>query len=518
MKFLFLIFLLPLKLLAQDITGVWTGTLYNDTTKQYLRYELAISEYNGKLSGYSHTIFVIDSVENIGVKSIKIKKSGDDYLVEDDKLIYNNYTEPSAKGVKTYSELVLSETDSSMILRGPWKTNTTKVYKSITGNILLKKKKKIEETLIIPKLQNLGLAKSLFFMTYDNYSNDVASTNKPVMNLQVNKKPDQNIEKDNSTNNSTPLNSPEKKEIESKVKQVSTTRKDEGVPNKPFLNQQLNKSQEKDISKRNFSPDSKPLSTSENKETERKAKQASDSSNLSITYAADQKNRHDNNKIVIEDSGLRKKGDTTFFRNDVSTNKKESVNNINKKDKELVQESLLTTKPGIPKKDESKLSPINNGVDQAGIKEKNDQINSAKILSGNNKIIKADVIPVSKAASEISTRKIETIQSVEIKNDSLLLTLYDNGEIDGDTVSVLMNGKVIMPMQGLTANGISKTIYLTPEMGDSIVLIMYAENLGSIPPNTGLLIVHDGDARHEIRFTGDLQKNSAIILRRKKKI
>ena len=313
MKFLFLIFLLPLKLLAQDITGVWTGTLYNDTTKQYLRYELAISEYNGKLSGYSHTIFVIDSVENIGVKSIKIKKSGDDYLVEDDKLIYNNYTEPPAKGVKTYSELVLSETDSSMILSGPWKTNITKVYRSITGNILLKKKKKIEETLIIPKLENLGVAKSLSFMTYNNYPNDVATTNKPVMNLLVNKKPDQNIEKNNSTNNSTPLNSPEKKEIESKVKQVSTTRKEEGIPNKPILNQQLNKSQEKDISKRNLSPDSKPLSTSENKEAERKSKQASDSGNLSITYAADQKNRHDNNKIVIEDSGLRKKEDTTFL-------------------------------------------------------------------------------------------------------------------------------------------------------------------------------------------------------------
>ncbi len=56
--------------------------------------------------------------------------------------------------------------------------------------------------------------------------------------------------------------------------------------------------------------------------------------------------------------------------------------------------------------------------------------------------------PASKAAAGISTRKIETVRSVEIKSDSLLLTLYDNGEIDGDTVSVLLNGKVIMPLQG----------------------------------------------------------------------
>src|SRR5664279_5492560 len=182
MKFLFIFFLLPLRLLAQDITGVWTGTLYNDTTKQYLRNELAISEYNGKLSGYSHTIFIIDSVENVGVKSIKIKKSGDDYFVEDDKLIYNNYTAPPAKGVKTYSDLELTETDSSMLLKGTWKTNATRTFRSITGNIFLKKKKKIEETLIIPKLQNLGVAKSLSFMPYDNYAKDVAVTKGPVNN------------------------------------------------------------------------------------------------------------------------------------------------------------------------------------------------------------------------------------------------------------------------------------------------------------------------------------------------
>ncbi|MEP6927174.1 MAG: hypothetical protein ABI834_06030, partial [Ginsengibacter sp.] len=104
-----------------------------------------------------------------------------------------------------------------------------------------------------------------------------------------------------------------------------------------------------------------------------------------------------------------------------------------------------------------------------------------------------------------------------IKSDSLLLTLYDNGEIDGDTVSILLNGKVIMPMQGLMSKAINKTIYLTPEMSDSIVLIMYAENLGSIPPNTGLLVVHDGEDIYEIRFSGDLQKNSAIILKRRRK-
>ena len=120
-------------------------------------------------------------------------------------------------------------------------------------------------------------------------------------------------------------------------------------------------------------------------------------------------------------------------------------------------------------------------------------------------------------SQELAKRKIETIRTVDFKSDSLVLTLYDNGVIDGDTVSVVLNGKVIISKQVLNTNAIKKTIYFTPDLGDSLQVIMYAENLGKIPPNTGLLILQDGDDRYEIRFAGDLQKNSAIILKRKNK-
>lgn len=120
------------------------------------------------------------------------------------------------------------------------------------------------------------------------------------------------------------------------------------------------------------------------------------------------------------------------------------------------------------------------------------------------------------SSEELAKRKTETIRTVNFKSDSLTLTLYDNGIVDGVIVSVILNGKNIMPKQGLSTKAITKTIYITPDLGDSLQLIMYAENLGSIPPNTGLLIIHDGDDMYQIRFAGDLQKKSAIILRRKK--
>jgi hypothetical protein len=119
------------------------------------------------------------------------------------------------------------------------------------------------------------------------------------------------------------------------------------------------------------------------------------------------------------------------------------------------------------------------------------------------------------AASQLATRQIENIRNVSFKSDSLVISLYDNGEIDGDTVSVVLNGNIIIARQGLSTNAITKTIYPSQGYGDSLQLIMYAENLGSIPPNTGILILQDGDDRYEIRFAGDLQKNSSIILKRK---
>jgi hypothetical protein len=94
--------------------------------------------------------------------------------------------------------------------------------------------------------------------------------------------------------------------------------------------------------------------------------------------------------------------------------------------------------------------------------------------------------------------------------------LFDNGTIDGDTVSVILNGKVIISKGGLTATAIRVTVPIAAVPGDSLLLVMYAENLGAIPPNTGLLIIQDGSIQHEIRFEGDLKKSSSIILRKRR--
>lgn len=119
------------------------------------------------------------------------------------------------------------------------------------------------------------------------------------------------------------------------------------------------------------------------------------------------------------------------------------------------------------------------------------------------------------AAAEIALRKTEIIRTIDFKSDSLTLVLFDNGIVDGDTVSVVLNGEVIIPKLGLTDQAYRKVVKIPPGLGDSLQLVIYAENLGSIPPNSGLLIIEDGADRQEVGFEGDMKKSAAVRLRRK---
>lgn len=113
-------------------------------------------------------------------------------------------------------------------------------------------------------------------------------------------------------------------------------------------------------------------------------------------------------------------------------------------------------------------------------------------------------------------RKIQKIDEIFFNSDSLLLSFYDNGTVDGDTISMVLNGRIIAEKIKLTTNAYRITIPTKIGQNDSLMLVMQAESLGLIPPNTGLLIIQDGATRYEIRFEGDMQRSSAIVLRRKK--
>lgn len=112
-------------------------------------------------------------------------------------------------------------------------------------------------------------------------------------------------------------------------------------------------------------------------------------------------------------------------------------------------------------------------------------------------------------SGKFEKRNNTVLKTIEVDNPSVKLSLYDNGEIDGDTVSLFYNGKLLLSRQRLTDKPLCLHIDVEKE-SDMNELVMYAENLGSIPPNTALMVVNDGNRRYEVRITSDLQKSGTI--------
>lgn len=288
---------------AQEITGLWEGILHNDSTGQNQIYDIAITEKNGKLFGYSRTGFIINDQVYFGVKRFSVKKVDGKIILHDDDLIANNYPVKPPKGIAQLSILQLYKDGKEVFLSGPFTTNATKKYSPVTGSLKLYKKPSPEHSFLLPHLQALGLEKELSFLPPG---------------------------------------------------------------------------------------------------------------------------------YIIKDSPI-------------------------------IKSPAVEKTPGML----------------------------------------------------LALRKTLVQENVFFTSDSIHLSLYDNGEIDGDTVTVFLNDAVIVSQQRLSEKAIKYTIPAV-NMPDSFRLVMYAENLGTIPPNTGLIVVQSGKERYEIRFTGDYSQNAAIIFRRKK--
>ncbi len=162
MKWLLIFLFFPIQLIAQDITGIWTG--YITTTDVNLPYEIVISNTNGKLTGYSHTTFRPKGEDLVSVKKVKINKENDKVLIEDEDVIFDQFKIKPPKKYKQYSELVLLKEDSTFILSGKFHTNVVKYMPVGFGTIRLQKKPIEDSTKIIAKLKEMNLVGELSFL------------------------------------------------------------------------------------------------------------------------------------------------------------------------------------------------------------------------------------------------------------------------------------------------------------------------------------------------------------------
>jgi hypothetical protein len=111
----------------------------------------------------------------------------------------------------------------------------------------------------------------------------------------------------------------------------------------------------------------------------------------------------------------------------------------------------------------------------------------------------------------LKQREKDLVQSLKVDTSLIRIDLYDNAEIDDDTVSIFLNGALLLHKKRLTDRPLTLLINAMPNT--DYELMMHAENLGRIPPNTSLMIVTAGKRKYEIRISSSEQKSAVVKFR-----
>jgi hypothetical protein len=198
------------------------------------------------------------------------------------------------------------------------------------------------------------------------------------------------------------------------------------------------------------------------------------------------------NQPPIRKDSIKTKPTTPVVKKPVVTEKPP----VTKKPPVVIKKPPVTTKPPVITKTVTKPNtPIT--------KTKTDSIKT--------------VIPITKINPQVlvpkpavlKNRTNELAKALTVSNQEVIVKLFDNGEIDGDTISVYFDNKLVLSSKGLTASPLVVKLKLDDENTDH-ELVMVAENLGRIPPNTSLMIVESGGQRFDVRITSTAQKNAVV--------
>jgi hypothetical protein len=129
-------------------------------------------------------------------------------------------------------------------------------------------------------------------------------------------------------------------------------------------------------------------------------------------------------------------------------------------------------------------------------------------------IEKKTALPVPTIEEKFTKREKITATEIPLAGDSIELRFYDNAEIDGDSISLFLNDKLVF--QHIRLSAAAYTIKLpVSELNETNELVMVAENLGSIPPNTSYMLAIVNNKRYEAMLRSTEESSAVIRLYKK---
>ncbi len=109
----------------------------------------------------------------------------------------------------------------------------------------------------------------------------------------------------------------------------------------------------------------------------------------------------------------------------------------------------------------------------------------------------------------IQERKIQDEKRFEVSSSYLMINIWDDERVDGDTLSINFNGKWILKNHHLSKE--KKTLLLSLKKNQENEIIFHAVNLGEEPPNTAAVqLEYDNGIKKEFNMRSDFDSNGII--------
>jgi hypothetical protein len=108
----------------------------------------------------------------------------------------------------------------------------------------------------------------------------------------------------------------------------------------------------------------------------------------------------------------------------------------------------------------------------------------------------------------VRNRAVVKTETIKVDKPTIDVYIYDNHLIDGDTLSIFFNGEWILKNYGVMKE--RKKITLNLRENTNNYMVLFAENLGSKPPNSAVVYFVDGKQKRYITLNSDLTQCSAI--------
>ena len=104
-------------------------------------------------------------------------------------------------------------------------------------------------------------------------------------------------------------------------------------------------------------------------------------------------------------------------------------------------------------------------------------------------------------------RRDQRIGRMDVHTEKVVLEIRDEQLEDGDLISLEVNGAIVASGLEVTQQGRRFGVSLKPGQNR---IVFRAENLGSIPPNTAVLLVHAGGEQRKFYLSTDFERNNVL--------